>query len=459
MRARVVPVLVALLLAPSTASRGDEKKAAAKAGSPFGDWTTVPAVVGVDGPVDVGPDSDFALREAVSKVGPGIEIRLASGTYALRGGNLTVFASGTAERWIAVRGPETGPPAILDFGGNGEFGIAGSYVLLEHVEVMHGGGNNVHITPRTETIHDVIVRDCRIHALSTGPGAAIKVNRNNAANAGVERIYLVGNDCSEAIGNALIDGVGVHQAVARGNHLHDNAKGSHGIFFKGGSSEILIEANLIRGIRGNAALQLGGNTGPDFFDPAHPDREGVDQLARNNLIVGGDDAIFEVRGVLRGRIDHNTVVTETGFAILRLAKGSAAGGGVSTNDDIAFVNNLVLSTSGSPQYARNDAGDVRLTFGPTLWGGTFSNSGSPGASIPTFPRPDDVEVESTGLDDVLLDPPVSTEARLAKIWADCAPTFYSPAIRAGGTDAGWVPVDARGRARPTTKPTFGALER
>ena len=443
----------------STADAGDDGPARSNAAAVFGDWTVTPMVVGAGvRVVSVTPDSKPSLREAVAAARAGDEVRLAAGTYLLTGGNLTLAASGTAAHWIALRGPAEGAPAIVDLGGGGELGIAGSYVLLEGVEIVHGGGNNLHVAPRTATVHDVIVRRCHIHGLASGPGAAIKVNRNNDARAGVERIYLEDNDCSEAIGNALIDGVGVHQAVARRNHLHDNAKGSHGIFFKGGSSEILIEGNLIQRIRGNAALQLGGNTGPAFFDPAHPDQEGVDQLARNNVIADCDDSIFEVRGVRRGRIDHNTVLTHTGFAILRFAKGNVSGGGSCGNDEIEFGNNLVLSEGAAPQFARNDAGSVHLSFGPTLWGGTFANSSSPGEGIPRFPRPGDVVVDAARLRSILVDPSVEGATSVADAMSRCRPVRGSPARAAGAPDAAWVPTDASSTPRSKAKPTLGALE-
>ena len=77
----------------------------------------------------------------------------------------------------------------------------------------------------------------------------------------------IGNNVSQALSNAVVDGVGVRKTVVRSNKIHDNAVGSHGIFFKGGSSKILIEKNDIYGIRQNAAVQLGGNTGPKFLRP------------------------------------------------------------------------------------------------------------------------------------------------------------------------------------------------
>ena len=186
-----------------------------------------------------------------------------------------------------------------------EVRTSGSYVLLKRVVIRNGGGNNLHIAPESGEVRDVVIRKTKIHGLVWGPGAAIKLNRANDYK--VRRVWLIDNNVSQAISNAIIDGVAVRKVAARGNKIHDNVVGSHGIFFKGGSSKILIEENRIWGIRQNAALQLGGNTGPNFWDPGFPLWEGVDQVARRNVIFDFDDSVFEIRGVLRGEIYENEV--------------------------------------------------------------------------------------------------------------------------------------------------------
>ena len=89
-------------------------------------------------------------------------------------------------------------------------------------------------------------------------------------------------------------------------------KGNSGIFFKGGSSQILIENNLISGIRGNSALMLGGNTGVQYFDPNYAGQEGVNQVARNNIVADYDTLAIEVRGVMEDA-SITTPLSETPF--------------------------------------------------------------------------------------------------------------------------------------------------
>jgi len=420
---------------------------------PDGDpaFYVTPTVVGTGvRTVVVSPGGSPDLEEALADAEPGDTILLTPGAHT-GSGNIVATESGTASNWIAIKA-QSGRP-IIDLQGAGEFRIESSYTLLEGVEIINGGGNNLHIAPGSADVSHVIARDLVVHDLASGPGAAIKVNRNNPVGAGVSLIYLEDSDVSEAISNAVVDGVGVEKVVVRGNDIHDNAVGSHGVFFKGGSSDVLIEANLIRGIRQNAALQLGGNTGAGFFDPAYANWEGVGQVARNNLIADFDDSAVEIRGVLGGEVYHNTIVTQTGFAIFRLQSGNTDSGGVSGNDDITITNNLVVATGGDPQFARNDGGDATIVFGAQLWAGTLHDSASAGPGIPSFPQPGDVVADATS---VLVDPDSFVTGWVGAL-AMYALAPGSPAIGSGDA-LSQVMFDLIGTMRSATTPTIGAFE-
>ncbi len=403
--------------------------------------------------VIVTPGSSPTLPEALADAQPGDLILLAAGTHT-QSGNVAITRSGTAANWIRIEAmPGTTP--VIDLNGAGELRIGASYVSLVGVDIRNGGGNNLHIAPGTEDVHHVHVAETVIHDLAWGPGAAIKINRNNNENAAVGTICLRDNDVSEAISNAIIDGVGVEGAVVIGNDIHDNAVGSHGIFFKGGSSDILIEGNLVRGIRANAALQLGGNTGASFWNPAYPAWEGVNQTARNNIITDFDDSAVEIRGVDGAYVYNNTIITQSSFAIFRLQSGNNASGGSSGNDNVDISSNLVVGTGGDPQYARNDGGSATITFGPQLWAGVFHNSGGATPGIPTFPQPGDVTAGSgTG---VVITPTVTGLTGISDAVARYTPAGSSPALGAAEPLDGVV-VDFIGAARSLVAPTIGALE-
>jgi hypothetical protein len=309
-----------------------------------------PAVVGSSvRTVNVSPTPTPSLAAAFAGAQPGDTIVLAAGTYTQASGNLSFTASGTSSHWITIQGAAGGAKPLIDLAGAGEFTLAGSYVLLDGVEIEHGGGNNLHVASSGASVQDVVVRDV----------------------------------------------------------------GDHGIFFKGGSSDVLLEDNLVYGIHSNAAIQLGGITGSQFFDPAHPDVEGFAEVARNNLIADCDDAVFQVEGCDGARIEHNTVVSETGFAIFRLNQGSSSTGAASNDSNVTVVNNLVLATvpsmtdgtaGGTPQYARDDATSTAISIARELWGGAFMNSGSPGPGIPSFPQAGDVVVAGSALGKVVANP-------------------------------------------------------
>lgn len=350
-------------------------------------WHKKPVVRGDLRTITVNPGE--SIQAAFDAARPGDTIQLGPGRHVVNG-NLVLRNSGTPDAWIQVKTVPGEPRAIIDLNGSGEFRLSGSFLMLRRVKIRNGGGNNLHIAPEGGHQTHVIVRWVDIRSLNWGPGAAVKLNRNGQYN--MKRIYLIQNNLSEAISNAVVDGVGVRKVVVRGNKIHDNAVGSHGVFFKGGSSRILIEGNDIWGIRQNAALQLGGNTGPSFFDPLWPNWEGSNQVARNNHIWDFDDSAFEIRGVRKGRIYNNQVETQTTFAIFRLQCGEIAGGGGQSGNDNIIIRDNVIEATGDPQYARNDCGPVDITFARQTWIGAFHNSPSAGPNIPTFPLPGDTVI-------------------------------------------------------------------
>ena len=420
-------------------------------------WFTTPQPVGLGArTVVVSPGGSPALSDALADARPGDIIELTAGVHTHTGGNLVIRESGTPSAWIAIRGVDGARPVIVCTTARESSARSASYVLAENLEIIDGSGNNLHIAPETATISHVVVRRLLIHDLRDGPGAAIKVNRNNDVAAGVSRVYIEDSDVSESLANAVIDGVGVSYAVVRGTYIHDNEPGSHGVFFKGGSDHVLIENNLIRGITQNAALQLGGNTGFGFFNPAWPDWEGVDQTARNNLIADFGDSAVEIRGVDGGRVYHNTIVTQTGFAIFRLACGNTDMGGFAPNYDIDISNNLVIGAGGDPQFARNDCGAEDVRFGPQGWFGLFHNSGATTLLIPAFPQAIDVYAPETAA--VVADPSYLGLGSLDQAIARFSPIATSPVLQAGEPLSDQVPRDIVGDTRSADAPSIGAIE-
>jgi hypothetical protein len=395
-----------------------------------------------------------SLQDAFNKAQPGDTIEIGAGEYRATKG-LVLLNSGTPAQWITIRAASGTTPKI-DLNNTGSFQIAASNLVVEGLEIVNGKGDNLHISPWKDAIRNIIVRRMKIHSLRTGSGAAIKINRNNPINAGVEGVYIEDSDLQQSINNAVVDGVGVQRVVVRNSWIHHPTPRNSGIFFKGGSAQILIEDNLISGIRGNSALMLGGNSGVQYFDPHYPTQEGVDQIARNNIIADYNDSAIEVRGVVRGFIYHNTIVGDSPYAAFRLQYGGNAAGGQSGNQQITISDNLIVNTASTPLlYAWNDGNVGTFTVGPQLWAGLFKQYERNG--LPTFPQSFDIRLDRLDIAKVVKNPSDDGLTSLDDARSRYAPAAGSPALRAA-SGATKTQYDALGEARSASKPSFGALE-
>jgi hypothetical protein len=410
--------------------------------------------------ISVSPSGD--LKGALAAAKPGDVIELQAGTY--KTGYISIVASGTPQSWIVIRGAAGTRPTI-DLLNQGEFYIGGSYILVQNLEVTNGAGNNMHIIPYTATtpLENVILRDVKSYAMASGVGAALKIAGNWTWGTGVptDGVYVEDSDFSGSMSNAIIDAVAVRHAVVRNCYLHDGVNGSltcPGIFFKCGSSNTLIEGNLIRGIRGNAAIMVGGDSRQDRFDAlyANPPVEGVNQIIRNNLLTDFDDSAFDFRGVHTAKIYNNTVVAQTSFSIFRLTWGDGGTSFQSGNYDVDITDNLVLC-DGTPTFAQNDGNaDVTVRFGRQLWGG--SPSQGHGAGIPTFPLAGDLHVAASAFGSVLVNPSFTGITSRADALARFKLASGSPAKGAGAPDNTVAPRDVNGATRSATAPSIGAEE-
>ena len=428
-------------------------------------WYTTPTVAGLGArTITVTPGSSPTLQDALDGARPGDVIELASGLHVPTTYNtLLMTSSGNGSSWIAIR-PAAGAQPVVDLQNTGEFRISGSYILVEGLEIKNGKGNNVHVCPTASSVSHVVVRNCRVHHLASEAGAAVKINSDNSVGGSCSYVYVEGCDLTDAIENSTLDCVGVSRCVARHNDVHDNQYGMHGLFYKGGSSDILIEENLVRGIRANAAFQLGGNTEKPYFTPAHPDQEGVNFVIRNNVIADCDDSVFEVRGIDGARTYNSTIITQTSYVIFRFQYGSSSSGSSSiganfgsssSNHGIDIANNLVIATGGSPRYMANDANEGAWTFGPQLWAGSFTNETSNGGT--SLPRDGDVVAAASAEGGVVASPSYSGLAGLDDARARFQLHVGSPALGAGAANT-VAPRDMLDQPRHATSPSIGAFE-
>ena len=399
--------------------------------------------------------SGQSLQDAFNKARPGDVVEIGPGEHRATNG-VALLNSGTPGQWITVRAAPGTTPRI-NLNNTGSFQIAASNVVVEGLEIVNGKGDNLHISPWKGSIRNIIVRRMKIHSLRTGSGAAIKINRNNPIKAAVENVYIEDSDLQQPINNAVVDGVGVTTAVVRNCWIHNPTPGNSGIFFKGGSRQVLIESNLISGIRGNSALMLGGNSGPQYFNPDLPSQEGMDQVARNNIIADYNDSAIEVRGVLRGLIHHNTIIGDSPYAAFRLQFGNNAAGGQSGNQQIDISDNLVVNTASSPLlYAWNDGNVGQFTVGPQIWVGLFKQYERNG--LPTFPQSFDKQVGRYDAAKVVRNPSHDGLNGLDDARARYSPAPGRPALNSGSGDTATA-IDAVDQIRSASAPSIGAIER
>lgn len=230
-----------------------------------------------------------------------------------------------------------------------------------------------------------------------------------------------------------------------------------GIFFKGGSSDILIERNLISGIRGNAAIMVGGDTGAKWFDALHSDPkiEGVHEVVRDNILADFDDAGVDCRGAQGVKILANTIVTRSSFAIFRLHWGGAGSGTQIGNREIEIADNLVIGTGGARSVLNDANEDVGLELGRQLWAGKLGAATGPG--VPVVPVPGDVVVSSDDLARVVVNPSDEHLKGLADALARFRPVAGSPALGRGSACPS-LGRDVLDQPRSATAPSLGAFE-
>lgn len=256
-----------------------------------------------------------------------------------------------------ARGSATNPIAFVGEGEvrihcmNGE-ALSGSglaYVTIERFIVLSSsdGSNAIHID---EGSHHVVIRRNEVAGVGRA-GDCVKVNAS-------DDVWVLDNDlhnADTATGSAQgIDLVGVHRALVARNHVHD-IRDSQGIFAKGGSSDVVIERNLIERLASEGGdaigIVVGGVTDREFFSPPDAPYEATRVIARNNVVIGADGAGIGAQGCHQCAILGNTLWNcgRRGYAIQlsQGATGPRVASEVSFNVDIRVMNNLVGNPYGT----------------------------------------------------------------------------------------------------------------
>lgn len=379
------------------------------------------------------------ITKALAEAKPGDTIQVRKGRYTGEKAKLNFARSGKADAWIVLRSADGPGAAEID----GEKKVLEvvlisdrSYVAIDGMRIHASQDNVVHVGTNASY---VVIRNCTISG-ADGGGDAIKVN-------GSHHVYVENNDVSDAA-DELIDFMHVERCVSRGNFMHGTRKGSTATFAKGGSAFILMERNVVHGVRGAHAIMLGGDSGEGLFHPDRPDIECEKMIVRNNVIVDCDDSAIESRGCRDGWVLHNTIVgCSTTFGCFVVRPGRTNSGGESYSKNLRFQGNLIWNDGNLDKayVIHPKCGEGFESRGNLWWNGKAG-----------IPKKGDHDVSK----ELRADPRLVFPDLVLKSWKDAqrfALPANSPALNAGAAHP-LLLGDFNGKKRDKL-PDLGAFER
>jgi hypothetical protein len=296
------------------------------------------------------------IAGALRKAQPGDAIHVGPGSYDCSDAwvdGTTGAAQGTLDHPIWVVGDSS---PVIDCGDASTGSTTGlqlhgvKYVVIDGIEFRNAGTHILHVDGQSLGVlfKRVWVHGAGMACLKASQSEGVSVEDSLFSDAGLSSVASQ----SEASGQ-IIDYVGVHnshvaRSVIRG--AMGNGQGSAGnvaMQFKGGSQNILIAQNDI--FDANTAINLGGSTGPQFFDPPDADYEGKSIFAYANVISGAVSVAFAAIGCHQCGIYNNTVYAPIDKQAIRALPGATAAGGTSHTIDFDVKNNLLYFFGATPQ--------------------------------------------------------------------------------------------------------------
>lgn len=194
------------------------------------------------------------------------------------------------------------------------------------------------------------------------------------------------NDALRPNGATPLDLVGGKRWRIIGNYVHDyggDPNGDYGIFLKGGTSDGLIEGNLVICAQDNPAGGAtvgisfgGGGTGYSFCANQNCDCEDYDSVARNNIVLHCTDAGLHTKRACGSKFLNNTVY-DVGAGVQIQINGAGAAVEIRNNVMSAGIsgpgtlytesNNLTRApaTTFRSAYADPDQADFRTGSDPS----------------------------------------------------------------------------------------------
>ena len=333
------------------------------------------------------------LRDAFGMATAGTVISLKPGTYA--GGHYRAGLAGTAAAPIVIQGQDRSRPPVISGGDNGIGLTDAVYVTFRDLIFDRPQQNGVNVddgesfeTPSHHiTFTRVVVRDM--------PGG----NRDGIKLSGVTD-FVIEDSTIERWGSdgSAIDMVGCHRGIIR-NSVFRHTPGmpvGNGVQAKGGSAEITITGNRFEDAAARA-VQLGGETGLQFFRPQPPGPAEVrDVVVERNVFVGGETAIAFVSSS-GGTFRSNTIYLPSKYLLRILQEQDDAG--FARARDGSFTDNVVYWMGDRSVNIGANTEAATFTFARNWW----YRADNPDQSRPELPA---AETGGTyGADPAFVDPP------------------------------------------------------
>lgn len=312
---------------------------------------------GIVGSTEIRVSSVEELRRAVAEAGPGTEILIAPGEY--RGGHHFRGLKGESDKPIVIRGADAKNPPIFR-GGNTVFQLSGiAHVEIRDLILTDAAENGLNIDDGGDFANPsrhIALRNLLV--ANVGPDG----NRDGIKLSGIEDFVVEHCDLGRwGAGGSGIDMVGCHRGVIQDCAFqHEEGKGSNGVQAKGGTSDVAIRRCWFDNA-GHRAINLGGNTGLQFFRPKVQGYEAKDLLVEDCAFIGSETPVAFV-GVDGAIVRRNMIYTPKRWAFRVLQETRAPGFVPCRNGQ--FIDNVIVY--------RSDELTVPVNIGPNTAPETFT---------------------------------------------------------------------------------------
>lgn len=276
--------------------------------------------------------------DAVKDVKPGDTILLHPGKYD---------GNGRINHYYNLIGEEGKPITIMakEAGTASFYGKYGSWYLskvcyLNFINLTFDNmeGNFVNIDDGGVLSHHIRFVNCTFKDLNI----AVSENADFLKLSGVDHVEVLNCTFINGLGGSGIDMVGCHHGLIKGCYFEET--GMNAVQVKGGSQYVRIEGNFMKHC-GDRSVNLGGQTGPDYFRPKDAKFEAADLEVYSNIMIGTYSPVAFV-GCIRTVVANNTLIaTETGkvktYFIVRILQERVNPNRFIPCGNNSFVNNII----------------------------------------------------------------------------------------------------------------------